>query len=628
MRAKILFLIVGLLLIYPVAAEDLKIGNEILGEFSGAVTITGEDELRKLEFGSGGIATLDHNIKIGSQEKNIKINYKNLQATDKGEPTITVDAKGDVVEGSFKTGEEGEYYLGGRILDLPKGTEVLIVDGNVKIKYPEGEVLRDHQESDGNLGGLSFESADGKFNFGEDNIVEFTSGGLLKYENGRYYMDSGTARVNGHFEVTPNEEGDKTFFDFKGEIDLDFKGGGYVSVDKAKRKFVTGSNIDVRGPKVNFLEGNPYVRIRKGIPQYGSKDGKWVKVGDTFESFAVQSLGNAKGSYVSLVSRDDQGRIPKIDTLNQYVMDYDGESIFYHYGKDKILWKQQNGLIEGYEHGKASTPVEVHIRRDDGNGAEYVEFSDQYKQGAVLGVTDQVQWAYGYGPNYIRTAFSYGGEYSSLRKGFSNSWLYYNLKSASDLQRFLGNRIQINDQYGVFDNNPGNVKLIADTFSSLNEGTFSSVTSITFVGSLGGSTQAQGDGNGHITVAVAPGGGTPSGFNPNTIRHEIAHTYHYRGPNMKQFWDQWTRIGSRPPGFRSYGGPRNGFARGYGESNWEEDVATFVEEALNPPYWRNVLQTSDPHHQVYRRKLTLLRDFGFIKPSEYDAIFKHAGVTL
>ena len=620
MKFKILFFIL-LLVVYPIVAEDLAIGNNVLGEYTGAVSITETDDQKKLEFDEGGVATLKHNMKIGSEEKSININYKKLQATDKGKPTITVDAEGNVIEGNFKTGEEGEYYLGGRILDLPAGTEVLIVDGNVKIRYPEGEVLREHQETEGDLGALSFESANGKFNFGDDNIVEI---GNLKYEKGRYYMDSGTATVNGHFQVTPNKDGDKTFFDFKGEIDLDFKGGGYVSVDKAKRKFVTGSNIDVRGPKVNFLEGNPYVRIRKGIPQYGDKNGRWVKVGDTFESFSIQSLGNTKGSYVSLVSRDDQGRIPKIDTLNQYVMDYDGESIFYHYGKDKILWKQQNGLISGYEHGLASTPVEVHIRRDEGNGAKYVQFSEEFKKGAVLGITDQVQWAYGYGPEYIRTAFSYGGEYSSLRRGFSNSWLYYNLKSAADLQRFLGNRIQIIDDIGVF-SNPENIKLIADTFASLNEPQFSSVTSIRFVGTLGGDTQATGDSDGHITVAVnAP----ISGFTPNIIKHEIAHTYHYRGENMKQFWAQWTRLGFRPTGRERSGSPSNGFARGYGKSSWEEDVATYVEEALNPPHWRNVLQTSDPNHQIYRNKLTLLRDFGFIKQSEYDAIFAHAGITL
>jgi len=635
MKIKIFFLLIGLLLVYSAVAEDLSIGENRLGEFTGPVSVSGTEDQKKLDFQKGGVATLEYNVKIGDEQKSISIDYKKLQATEKGQPTITVDVDGNVIEGNFKTGEEGKYYLGGRILDLPTGTEVLITDGNVKIRYPEGEVLRNHEETERDLSSLSFESVDGKFNFGEENIVQIAN---LKYEAGGYYFDSGIAMVNGHFQAAPDKEGDKVFFDFKGEIDLDFKNGGYISLNKNKKIFVVGSNIDKRGPKVNFLVGNPYIRLRENLPQYEKdSNGRWAKIGTSFESFAVQPDGNVEGSYWK-ISPGEENRVPKIETLNQVIADVDSQSVFYSTKTGNLHWDPRQARIGGFKTGAASTPIEIHPMRTNEDKKEYVGYYKDSKGelvkdatggkiGLKLGITDRVQWGYGPDPRYISTASTYGGEYSSLQHGFSNSLLYYNLKTPNDLQRFLGNNIRVIDNYGVL-KDPENLRLMVDTFASLDPRQFRSISSVTFVGSLGGDTQAQGDSDGHITVAVAPGDAPTSGFTPNIIKHEIAHTYHYRGENMKQFWAQWTQLGFRPSGRERSGSPSNGFARGYGKSSWEEDVATYVEEALNPPHWKSVLQTSDPNYQIYRNKLTLLRDFGFIKQSEYDAIFAHAGVTL
>ncbi len=82
-------------------------------------------------------------------------------------------------------------------------------------------------------------------------------------------------------------------------------------------------------------------------------------------------------------------------------------------------------------------------------------------------------------------------------------------------------------------------------------------------------------------------------------------------------------------------GPRYGFVRPYGSKNFYEDVATHVEMIWDNPALFRQLITSDSefykthpeqirYTQVYREKLKLLRDYGFITDEKYREIFPSA----
>ena len=60
--------------------------------------------------------------------------------------------------------------------------------------------------------------------------------------------------------------------------------------------------------------------------------------------------------------------------------------------------------------------------------------------------------------------------------------------------------------------------------------------------------------------------------------------------------------------------------------NIHEDVATFVEYANNPEFFKPLLSEDNGWHKIYRQKLDLLHDYKFISDKEYFDILREAGV--
>ena len=546
------------------------------------------DEGLKYVFEEGGHLTIAYTNEVQGKEVTKTFTYSNLQDVDGKPPVLVTDLSGKLLEAHFKVGDSKSYLLGDEEIQLPEGAIVDFKDGKANIKYPSGQKLAAPKPINEDSGETVFEftSPDGKFLFSGGN--NFFQGNSLKFQNGQYFFDyNGQAKLN---EVNIINNG-KTFIDFNGKINTNYD-GAYISIDDKNGIFVTGSNTDQRGPKISFTKNNPY----------------GLRIQSDQDHFAIWSLGDEKKSYIKIQNRNSESRIPKMDTLNRFAMNFDKKTVHYASDKGKLYLSPKRVLIDGFTTGSSSLPLEVRSYHNKNGKVEPVS-----KRGNVLGVGDHVELAYGIDPRFIRTSSSYSN-YASLKKGFSNSWLYYNLKTVRDMRRFLGKR-NINDYSGVL-NNPANVKWVTDLMAGLPAPVFNSIRTLNFGSNIGYAGLSHSDG----TIQIGR-----SGFNPETIRHEITHAYQFASP--RGFWNDWQSVGYRPNGqLSTWSRGTQGFAWGYGSKNWYEDGATFGDYIYNPEYWDNLISSRNSYNKIYRGKLAVMRKHKFITQGEYNNIFRRSGL--
>lgn len=518
--------------------------------------------------------------------------YENLQKDSKGNIDFTFNKDGRIIEAHFKTPEDKEYFLGNQLVPLPKGAEVDFSKGEAKVKMPADAVLKAPKmiTQDKNPDAiLTYTSANGKFLFENGNFFGFQNKeGILKFD-GNFYFDKGDAVMNKMQIINP---GIKTYIDFNGKINSDYK-GAYISIDEKNGVFVTGSNVDQFGPKVNFLDGNPYgLRIKQN------------------DHFAVQALGNPEGNYIKITNRGEK-LIPKIETLNEFGINADEKTVHYNSQSEK-LYLSPKVLIDGFKTGTSSVPVEItNLKTEDGKPVSISKY------GNVLGITDDVEFAWGKNPSFIQTTSSYKN-YPSLKKGFSNSWLYYNLKNVNDINRFLGKRL-VNDYAGVL-NDPKNVKWFSDLLAGLPNPVYRSIGEIRIENNIP-------YGNGYVAGLTHTNGLVQiakSNFQQRTLRHEVTHAYQFRNPNG--FWTDWKSVGYYVNNQNGELAPSAGAASDYGSSNLYEDGAEYGNYIYEPNYWSNLISDNNQYNKVYRGKIAVLRKHDFITQKEYDAIFRVRGL--
>jgi len=573
--------------VVSVIAEDVIVDADALTEAK-------EYELQK-----GDTFTVKYKAKDG---ESVPFEFPNLEETSDGKLGFKLDEDGKVIEAHFKSTENKKYPLGNQLVELPKGAEVDFSDGKANIKMPAdskvvaAKILNKDSEGDTDF---SYQSANGKFLFENGNFLQMVDkNGKLKFD-GNFYYDKGLIRMN-KMEIR-NDQDIRTYIDFKGEINPNYE-GAYISMNDGT--FVTGSNLDVFGPKINFLEGNPY--------------GLRVKSGDVV---AVQALGNPQGNYVKIVNRNAQGKIPKIDYLNEFGMNVDGKTVHYN-SIDNKLYLSSKTLLAGFTPGKSSVPVELEGLRTNNGKIEKIS-----KFGNVLGVTDDVEFAYGNNPAFIQTTTGYNRKYTSLKKGFSNSWLYYNIKNVRDVNRFLGGKLVVSDSTGLL-NDPKNSKMVADLLAGLPPKVYRGLRTLRFKDTViheytdeNGRTHRDSVGGlaGHLSrgdVQVSK-----SNFGAETIRHEITHTFQFSNP--KGFWSDWENVGYNPRNqLDTWSGANQGFAWGYGSSSLYEDGATYGDKLYQPSYWKNLVGKSNRYNKIYRGKLAVLRKHNGITQLEYSAIMR------
>ena len=69
--------------------------------------------------------------------------------------------------------------------------------------------------------------------------------------------------------------------------------------------------------------------------------------------------------------------------------------------------------------------------------------------------------------------------------------------------------------------------------------------------------------------------------------------------------------------------PKNGFIRPYGATKFQEDIATYQENILNPSFFKPLIDSTSPQYDPkYKQKLDLLLKYKYITQAEYNSIFK------
>ncbi|MEK6872674.1 MAG: hypothetical protein AABW90_01515 [Nanoarchaeota archaeon] len=503
--------------------------------------------------------------------KGFTSNYLNLKPSSEGQQKLIFGLDGKLVEAYFKTGQEGNYVLGNEQIFLPAGTEVHFKDKTAKIKTTDGKITA-LNSIDGKLGESIFEffSESKRFDFGNGYIFK---GYSLKFEKGRWFFDyKGNAKLN---SLNIINEG-KTYIDFKGEINKEYK-GAYISIDDKRGVFVTGSNINERGPRISFTKDNPY----------------GLKISEN-DHFAVWSLGNPKGAYVRIMNRDKKGRVPLMDTLNQFAINFDEKSTHYSYSKEKLFFSPKV-ILTGFQTAKTTSAIEIHNFRRNFNNIQPISSSDGKPN--IFGITPEAQWAYGINPEFIKTDVPYKG-YSSLKTGFSNSWLYYNIGSVAELQRLTG--VKISDNTGLL-NNVGYRKMFVDVMLGLQSPVLKNLremdSGITIKRHAWYAGLASND---FINIKS-------SSFNPETLRHEMSHVRHFALGN--DFDSLWNSVRGR-----------GGYVTDYARTNNYEDIAETASYVYQPSFWSGKL--NGEYGPIFKGKLAVLAHpkYNVITKEEFEAL--------
>ncbi|MCX5751785.1 MAG: hypothetical protein NT099_09025 [Candidatus Saganbacteria bacterium] len=110
------------------------------------------------------------------------------------------------------------------------------------------------------------------------------------------------------------------------------------------------------------------------------------------------------------------------------------------------------------------------------------------------------------------------------------------------------------------------------------------------------------------------------------FQHEGAHILTFALEDEKSdFVDRWKAIAGEVYGqvINTADGPKNGCVRPYGETNYYEDIATFVEKIWEDPKFFNPLidPSSPKYDERYVAKIDLLYEYGFISREKYNAVF-------
>ena len=495
-------------------------------------------------------------------------NYLNLKAGSQGNPKLIFQPDGKLIEAYFKTGQEGNYLLGNEQVFLPAGAEINFKEGKAEIKLSSAKELMQPSVLDKNPGETIFEFIldDKKFNLGNGNVFE---GKSLKFEKGKWFIDyKGNAKLN---SLNIINEG-KTYIDFRGENDKNYD-SAYISIDDKKGVFVTGSNIDERGPKISFTKDNPY----------------GLKI-DNKDHFAVQSLGNSEGAYVKIVNRNPE-KIPLMESLNGFAINFDEKSAYYSYEKGKLYFRKEV-ILQGFQTGKTTSPVEIHAFKGSFDDAQAV--SSVNGKPEILGITPGALWGYGTNPYFIKTDVGYKG-YPSLKTGFSNSWVYYNIKTTANFNRFFRGRAHLIGEY-----DPSHLKILTDMLGNLPTGYWKRV----------GKVEIDGRGAGWAYgLASSKSVWLDNIYDPGLVFHELGHTHTFEiEDELFPFWNSVS----------SY---RGGYVTGYARTNNYEDIAETTSMVYEPQWWKkNKLLTSDVYSPVYRGKLAVLRKFGMISEEKFTAL--------
>jgi len=421
--------------------------------------------------------------------------------------------------------------------------------------------------------------------------------GELGYKQGKLFFDAGEVKI-GALDIK-NAGNVETYILFDGDVHSEIK-GAYISMDKANGKLTLGCNVDVRGPAIKFNEGTTYgVKMEKG------------------DNFAMQALGNSKGSYIKIQDRTKDGKVPLVETLNQYVLSQDNKGQYYHFQNEKLYIRPRSVVIKDFGEkfdGSSSTPLEVHNFRTVND--KKVSIS---KYNNKLGIGNLNNFGYGSNPRFIKTHvpdYYKDKKAPGLFTGFSNSLVYNYDVTERGLEKLTG--VNIRDEAGVM-RNPQNVKMVMDMFMSVPTKSLRKWGLKEFRIVRGG----------YMGLASSAGwfyvNANNGGFGPSTIKHEMTHLHDFI--QGRAFNSEWRAVGG-------FNGPHT-WSYGYAASG-AETTSTFGDMIYKNSWggtnsrvfgsWKSGLSSNYQYHKSVRGRVAVFEKYNFISMNEAKRIFKQAGL--
>jgi len=564
----------------------------------------GTKGLTKITFLDGGIVKIGDNV------------YSRLLGVKKGdenlEPQIYVDENGLVKEAYFTMGDSGNVSLGNENIKLPKGAKVIYENGEVFITYPAGVEVSKPTRLDKDVAGIS------KFYFTNENgepwiLGDYKFRGTLGVKDGKWFFDNhGKIEVNGEVIEIINPEKVFTYLDFEGKTNIGYD-EAYLSLNKGKKSVAFGINKKGETPTFKFQSDSMFA------PDVNAE-------GDFFVAKSYSS-GKAKPSFVFMENRQSQNKVTRIATLEGFVFNEDGGSLYYKPEAEEIFWSKKL-MIEGVEASSNFVPFKLEAYKvTDGNIERIYTDVDGDAHTVVMGNDGLV----GIGPDAGWVAVKlnpYGGKYPGFYKGASEWLSYYAPPTERSFERFTG--VNLVDLSGKVVSNPSELRKVMDILGSTPRESLHSLKKLTLSPNLVygfwfiGIPVAGLASPGHVRLDVGRNGIV----SPGVARHEIGHIRDFvvGGSGSKAFEAEWKQIkGSSSPHTYKYG------------YTGAEDTSTFVEMIYRDSWdnknykgtfgsWNQGLSSTYSGHKTVRAKAALFVKYGFMTKDEGARIFGLAGL--
>lgn len=557
-------------------AEDFIVKNANIVKEKGLTRITFKDKgFIRIRYSKDDVVTY-------TDLKKININGKDE------DPQLVFNEKATIVGAQFTAGKEGDYYFKNEKIHLPEGARFYLKDGKAEVVLPANTKIESFKSS---LVDLKKEGIDFSLRFLDNSPIVFSSGdkftGELRYKNSMFYFNK-DAKIN---ELTiKNTKSVDTYLDFTGKpLDVN---GAYISINKAEKTIVIGTNTKDNGPGVMFGKDNPYGLL----------------IQDT-DHFAVQAIGSNKKSYIMITDKDrgSKGLIPKAELVGHVAISQDNKAVGTYLQDDRFYVRINGKFIEGFDGGATTVPIEISaFKWNEKNEKVSIDID---KPGWGIVVSNNLELGYGPEAGYIRGS-AYSKDYPLMTRAVSNRVVYnyveYSKKGFEDYTKLLGTPIPLTlDSYAASKMTPDKYRMLIDIVTSLTP------TSRKWLQEDGIRIQA--------TASGALAWGWPGGLkirmdalDPGTLRHEMGHAASLgRGGS---FYSEWASVGGGSVAFTS----------NYGSSNEDEDVAEFCGEFL----YKNTQQTltSSRNAKYYRGKMAVLAKYEIISKEEFYTHFSRAGL--
>jgi len=679
---RIKFILIASIILFSLffvsAAEETDFEKIVSGTdyFASEVKISGTGIEAVGQKGNGATFTIikeNANLAVGED-----IFENILPQSQAGHPTyIEIDEHGKITKADFSTTEKGGTYIFENTkVNVPANSHLMFKNGKIEIMAKEGSEFKETPSFiDSNVKGYETKIVGENFKLPNGQSV---SGTLSFKENGQAFVEAGEiVNING-VEIT------KEFsliglniitgeMPKENEVDLFFDGkkheGNYISL--GGKNLMVSSQTKGDGPKIEFKEDNPYLKIEEG------------------DLVQMQPIGD---SQIEIKNRDSEKLIPQVVVTGDFRIVEDSKTISSS-SIGKVTINSNNNFQT------TTSPIDLKIIKRD-------------SYSALLNSKILVD-------NFNRIAIVPEGqkEVTISLEGIEiplNARIKYNYPSIDSISSMTSTEISFNDM------DEGHKSLILgklrDYYNSLPSEMQNSLSKIQFANDdyfeniFGKEKNVGAFARGDEVVFRED-----ERFNLKTFRHETAHVLEYKifineekiksvinkikdvedqlkketnilldltlpiseqrdqeqrekikflrdeqkelkstffklsqeieSPFEKE-WRQiagdYSKISERnDEGYFEYkesfiekvkgdglgSGPRKGVIRPYGGSSFSEDVATFNERINNPGFFKDLINpSSEKYDQKYDQKLLLLYEYGFMSDKEYNAILREAEI--